>query len=83
MPPALPMGLGMEDIEGRSEAPRVITLGEGLVQIGERFDTDGALGVVLIDAPGLSAIERNHGGAAKANVFTRYTLAPSRILPCW
>jgi EAL domain-containing protein (putative c-di-GMP-specific phosphodiesterase class I) len=75
------MGPGMEaGIEARSEAPRVATLGESLRRIGERFDADGALGVVLIDAPGLSSIERNHGGSARVRTLENLAVLVNELV---
>jgi EAL domain-containing protein (putative c-di-GMP-specific phosphodiesterase class I) len=67
-------------IEGRPEVPRVPPLGEGLARIVERFDADGAIGVVLIDAPGLSAIERNHGGAARVRALENLAVLVNEIV---
>jgi EAL domain-containing protein (putative c-di-GMP-specific phosphodiesterase class I) len=47
--------------ESTSPGRRLSGFGEALSQIGGRFTREGALGILLIDASGLSGIERAYG----------------------
>ena len=47
------------------------SLGEDLQRIGENFEEDGALGVLVVDASGLAPIEPQYGGDALHHLFER------------
>ena len=47
-----------------SEPPALRGFGEALPRMAERLDDDGAMGILLVDAQGLSWIEHQYGGTA-------------------
>jgi EAL domain-containing protein (putative c-di-GMP-specific phosphodiesterase class I) len=56
---------------GASERGHVATLSEAIASLEGRFVPGGALGVLIVDASALRAIEREQGGAAYRVVFER------------
>jgi EAL domain-containing protein (putative c-di-GMP-specific phosphodiesterase class I) len=50
--------------------PLPSSLGESLPHVAERFGSEGALGLILVEASGLESIERNHGDRAYRHVVT-------------
>ncbi len=57
-------------VAGALGAEKLPRLGELVAEIGERFDTNGALGVLLLDAADIASIERRHGDAARVAVLS-------------
>jgi EAL domain-containing protein (putative c-di-GMP-specific phosphodiesterase class I) len=66
-------GDGMQDcdeIELLSDARPLVAFGECTQRIAEQFADSGAVGIVLVDASPLEAIERRYGGEAHERALT-------------
>lgn len=72
--------VGMHEPRDAGGPPPLESLGAAMPHIAERFDSDGALGLILIEASGLHSIERNYGGVAHRRVLANLGALVSELL---